>query len=392
MARSYKAAVVAAVVASVVGASAWGQTGERAGRAETRAETEAKARQLVERGLGFLKSRQGEDGAFTQGRGALAITALALKALSQDDAMRGTPAVKKGYDLLLANQLENGGIYRDSLASYNTAIAISALVAAREPEYRERIDKAVAYLRSLQWHVGMDGLPKGETLAEGDPRAGGWGYGSKGRPDGSNTSFALQALKEAGVSQEDPAFKAAAAFMSRTQNLSATNNAKWATNDGGFIYSPANGGESFAGSSVDESGTTRFHSYGSMTYAGVKSLLWAGVNKDDPRVVSAWRWISANWSLTENPGMVRAGPEHAADGIFYYYHIMAKSLTAYGEASVPAAGGSVDWRAELVNKLAELQRPDGSWKGGKAYMEENEVLVTCYAVLALQEVIKGGGR
>lgn len=384
MVRSFKAAVVAAVVASMMGGAAWGQA--------VPAETEAKARQLIERGIGFLKTRQGEDGAFSQGRGSLAITALALKALSQDDATRGTPVTKKGYDLLLANQLENGGIYKDSLASYNTAIAISALVAAREPAYQEKIDKAVAYLRSLQWHVGMDGLPKGETLAEGDPRAGGWGYGSKGRPDGSNTSFALQALKEAGVSQEDPAFKAAAAFMSRTQNLSATNDAKWATNDGGFIYSPANGGESFAGSSVDESGTTRFHSYGTMTYAGVKALLWAGVNKDDPRVVAAWRWISANWSLTENPGMVRAGPEHAADGIFYYYHIMAKSLTAYGETSVPAAGGSVDWRAELVNKLAELQRPDGSWKGGKAYMEENEVLVTCYAVLALQEVVRGGGR
>jgi squalene-hopene/tetraprenyl-beta-curcumene cyclase len=369
--------VVLAVVAT--SASGW------AAQPDATEATKAKAGKLIDNGLKFLASQQQDSGGWMAQRGAPAITALALKGFAQDPRWRDNANVKKGFDFLLSFQLENGGIYRDTLSSYNTSTAISALAAAKNPDYQPAIDKAIAYLRTLQWQEGMD-LPKGEKLAAGDPRIGGWGYGSKGRPDGSNTSFALNALVDAGISREDPMFKQAAEFMSRTQNLPA-NSQPWAGNDGGFIYSPANGGESFAGDYTDSSGTKRFHSYGSMTYAGLKSLLYANITRDDPRVVAAWGWISSNWSLTENPGMRNAGPTAAADGIFYYYHILARTLKEYGETAVPTNTGSVDWRVELVNKLESLQRPDGSWKGGKAYMEELEILVTAYSVLALQEVL-----
>jgi len=365
-----------ALLASTSGASA---------QVSTTADAKSKAQQLIDKGLAFLATQQAENGGWMAQRGAPAITALALKGFAQDPNRRNDTNVKKGFEFLLSFQLENGGIYKDTLASYNTSTAISALAAAKNPAFQPNIDKAIAYLRTLQWQEGME-LPTGEILAGGDVRAGGWGYGSKGRPDGSNTALAIDALVEAGISREDPALKGAAEFMTRTQNLK-TNAAPWATNDGGFIYSPARGGESFAGEYTDPSGTKRFHSYGAMTYAGIKSLLYANISKDDPRVVAAWGWISNNWSLTENPGMINAGPTAAADGLFYYYHILARTLKEYGEVSVPTPTGSVDWRLELVNKLASLQRQDGAWKGGKAYMEELEILVTAYTVLALQEVL-----
>jgi squalene-hopene/tetraprenyl-beta-curcumene cyclase len=346
---------------------------------------ESRVQAMIDRGLGYLKTQQGPEGAWPAPRGAVAITALSLKAFAQNEPTRNADFVRKGYDALLANQLESGGIYKDSLASYNTAIAISALAKADRPDFKARIDKAVAYLRSLQWSESIDGLPSGDKIGPNDPRIGGWGYGSKGRPDGSNTQFALAALRDAGISGSDPAFKAAAEFMSRSQNL-ASNSQPWASNDGGFIYSPARGGESFAGEFTDSDGVKRFHSYGSMTYAGIKSLLYAGISREDPRVVAAWRWLSGNWTLTENPGMRNAGPDHAADGMFYYYHILARTLHEYGEPSVPSRAGSVDWRLELIAELEKRQLPSGAWKGGKAYMEENEVLVTAYAVLALQEI------
>jgi len=51
-----------------------------------------------------------------------------------------------------------------------------------------------------------------------------------------------------------------------------------------------------------------------------------------------------------------------------------------------AKGMKHDWRAELVAKLASLQKPDGSWVGDKRWMEDDPILVTAYAVLALQQV------
>jgi squalene-hopene/tetraprenyl-beta-curcumene cyclase len=351
----------------------------------------ARAEKLISTGLAFLKSQQADDGSFSKDRGGLAISALALKALAQSPEYHDQAFVKKGFTYLLGNQLESGGIYKDSLASYNTAIAISALAKANNPDYKPAIDKAVAFLKSLQWTENMEGLPKGEKIGPGDARIGGWGYGSKGRPDGSNTSMAVDALKEAGLSESDEAFKKAAEFMSRTQNFSTNDQpfAKGLKNggDGGFIYSPANGGESFAKDYTDESGTKRFHSYGSMTYAGLKSLLYAGISKDDPRVIAAYRWLCSSFSTTENPGMVNAGKDHAADGLFYYYHVMARSLNAYGQPSLPTTAGDKDWRLELLSALEKSQQPNGSWTGGKAYMETNPTLVTSYSVLALQEVL-----
>jgi len=123
-----------------------------------------------------------------------------------------------------------------------------------------------------------------------------------------------------------------------------------------------------------------------MTYAGFKSLLYAGITKDDPRVRAAWDWITKNWTLDENPGMQYLGADKAQQGLYYYYHTLARALNAADTPTiVDAKGTSHDWRLELIDKLSELQKPDGSWSGEKRWMEDNPVLVTAYAVLALQE-------
>src|SRR5205823_83479 len=131
-----------------------------------------------------------------------------------------------------------------------------------------------------QWSDKIAGLPNNEQpVKENDPRFGGWGYGrgKQGRPDGSNMQFALEALHDAGLKPSDPAFQNAVKFMSRMQNLSETNDQPWAGNDGGFIYSPSGGGESMAGEYQDAQGRTLKRSYGSMTYAGLKSMVYAGL-------------------------------------------------------------------------------------------------------------------
>jgi squalene-hopene/tetraprenyl-beta-curcumene cyclase len=245
--------------------------------------------------------------------------------------------------------------------------------------------RAIAWLRDAQWD-------ESEGVANTADWYGGAGYGNGKRPDLSNTQMMLDAMHDAGVSADDPAFARARAFLERAQNRKATNPAAWAqagSGDGGFVYSGANGGESFAS---DEAGEGRYgeklavkslRSYGSMTYAGFKSLLYAGLSKDDPRVKDALGWISLHFTFDENPGL-------GQQGYYYYLHAMARALHASQEDTIrDAAGKDRAWRAELIDALVARQRGDGSWKNDVERWEEaKEPLATIYAVLALEEALK----
>jgi squalene-hopene/tetraprenyl-beta-curcumene cyclase len=224
---------------------------------------------------------------------------------------------------------------------------------------------------------------------------GGAGYGNRGRPDLSNTQMMLDALYDAGVSPDEPVVQKALVFLSRTQNLKATNPAAWAqagSDDGGFVYTPANDGESFGSAAAGEgrygetmpAGVARsLRSYGSMTYAGFKSLLFAGLGPEDPRVAAALGWIRDHWTLSENPGV-------GQQGVFYYLHAMARALRASGlDEIVDADGTRHDWRAEMISEIARRQRPDGRWFNDEDRWEESRPeLATIYACLALEEALK----
>ena len=111
------------------------------------------ARAAIDKGLAYLKSQQKPDGSWQNEKDPPAMTAVVLKAFVQDKEKynANTDFVKRGFDKLLSHQMEDGGIYKDTLANYNTAIALSALAAADNPAFKERIDRAVAYLKGLQW-------------------------------------------------------------------------------------------------------------------------------------------------------------------------------------------------------------------------------------------------
>jgi squalene-hopene/tetraprenyl-beta-curcumene cyclase len=351
----------------------------------------ALATAAADKGFTYLKQQQKPDHSWQAEIDPPGVSALVLKSFIEDERYDADmPFLDKGFDKLLSYQVESGGIYKDLLANYNTAIAISALAVSREAQYKPAIFKALAYLRTLQWSDNIEGVDAKMKVTAADPKYGGFGYGKRGRPDLSNTQWALEALKEAGVPPTDPAFTAALKFATRCQNLSETNDQKWAGDDGGFVYLD-NGqeGANPAGEYTGPDGRVMFHSYGSMTYAGLKSMMYAGLTKDDPRVKAAWGWIQNNYTVDENPGMAQAGPDQAKGGLYYYYYTMAKALHAYGSPTITdAAGRAHDWRAELAAKIASLQQPDGSLVGQRKWMEDNPVLVTGYAMLALEEIRK----
>jgi len=198
----------------------------------------------------------------------------------------------------------------------------------------------------------------------------------------------MEALKAAGLAEDSDVWKKATVFISRCQNRKASNDVldgvkKSSSEDGGFFYHPD---ESKAGKQTDASGAVTFSSYGSMTYAAVKSLIYAGLEPDDPRLKSAVDWIGKNWTVTENPGM--ATPEQPArgqTGYYYYLAVMARTLEVLGQKElVDASGESHDWAREIAATLLERQQQDGSWINPvDRWWEGDPVLATAYALQAL---------
>ena len=339
----------------------------------SRAADPAAIRAAIAKASAFLAEKaQADDGSFSAEAGP-AITALAVTGLVRSGTPADAPVVKKGLAYLLSFRQPDGGIYQPGspVANYETSIAMLAFAACNgQGAYTAEIKGAETFVRNLQW----DG---GEGKDKADPAYGGAGYGKKGRPDLSNTQFMIEALKSVGASDTDPAIQKALVFVSRTQNLVGPDNPTpfpEKNPDGGFYYTPAAGGESQAGT-LPNGG---LRSYGSMTYAGLKSMIFAGLKQDDPRVKAATEWLRKNYTFAENPGMGQAG-------LFYYFHTAAKSLDVLGEDTfTDAAGKPHDWRAELSDVLLAKQKPDGSWTNDNPrWMEDNPTLVTSYALLAL---------
>ena len=344
-------------------------------------------RQSIARGNAWLKTQQKPEGNWDDPE-LPAFTALALNALVRDPNLERGAALpeplEKGYTWLLAQQKQDGGIYNRGLSVYNTATAVTALMAANRKNFEPAVVKARKHLINNQWDAGQ----KKETDAA---NAGGIGYGSdKEHSDLSNTYLAIEALALSKKVVEDGNFGeqpdldwgAAVKFLSRCQNLEETNDREWASNDpknkGGFTYSPF---ASKAGEEQTPEGRTALRSYGSMSYAGLLSFIYAKVSADDPRVVAVKEWLGKNYTVSENPGM---GPE----GLYYYYQTMAKALTAANVNTLKLANGTeVDWRNDLGKKLLSSQRENGSWVNNDGrWMESNPVLVTAYTVLALEQL------
>lgn len=359
-------------------------------------EDAARAARLTAKGAQYLLATQDRDGAWVAEAGP-GISALVLKALVQEPTVGPAhPAVRRGFEWLLRFQHDDGGFYSPEglIKNYETSVALSALSVwarhaetdrpstrdespARSDRYADAIDKARKFLIDLQWD-------EGEDRSVDDPWYGGAGYGGGKRPDLSNTQMMLEALHDSGLPEDHPAYQKALVFISRTQMLGESNDQPFArgSTQGGFIYSPANNGESKAGT-VRVDGREELRCYGSMTYAGFKSMLYAGLTADDPRVKAALDWIGRHWTLDYNPNM----PERQSkEGLFYYYHVFARALDAFGKPVVEDQSGRAHrWREELVAKLAELQRPDGSWINDEdRWMEGAPALTTAYSMLALQ--------
>ncbi len=329
-------------------------------------------------GLKWLYDQQEADGSWQHYPG---ITALILSSYlrAHPSVTVQEPVIANGFEFLKSCVKPDGSIYLDDMSHYNTAICLTAFKDANNPAFSTIISNAEKYLMGEQIDESSDKTV--DSLYYG-----GVGYGGDDRPDLSNLQWAIESLAVDDAKNTDPEkilspeekekmeskklfYDKALVFLAKCQNLNSVNPEKYSGNDGGFIYEP---GASKAGAT---------NSYGSMTYAGLKSLIYAKVDKNDERVKAAYDWIRNNYS-------VETAPKMGNQGLFYYYQTMAKSLNAYGaDVIVDDSNISHDWRNELANQIIKIQSPEGFWvnENGR-WWENNPVLVTAYSILALEEI------
>ncbi len=363
---------------------------EASDRAKTLAALESGAKYLV--GVA-------QDGKFgAPGKPDAGTTAMAIGALLSVPEPRPKEiqsCIDKGLAWIVSLQRPDGSIHDGKLANYVTSASIMALARAGREEYKPLITKARDFLVSLQ-------ADESQGYSEEQLFYGGIGYGSSERPDLSNLQMALEALDASGLEKNHAAFKRALKFLERCQNRSESNDVQIVEggstiksgDDGGAGYLP---GMSYAGYIELEGGVKVPRSYGSMTYALLKAYIFVGLSKDDPRMQAVWEWVKKNYTLDVNPGFEGASdPTAAYQGLFYYFHTMAKALDLYGEEEiVDAQGKKHPWRKELAGRLVAMQRKaDGSWinENNGRWWESSPVIATSYALLALGEALPATGN
>lgn len=328
--------------------------------------------------------------------------------------------------------------------TYTTAITLAGLAILGNADDEAVMRGARKYLLDLQLNEGNAIAPTDKSNP--NYGGVGYGKDPRGAAhvDLSNTQWAFEALYLTDYLDKEPkaqspedtkksdlAWGNLVTFLSRMQNLPETNDQTWVVSDkddpnyGGFVYRVDNrrGGPGGEGrpdgqrgprpdgkeqpqkpdgqpgakpegeaGKVIESGKPlitektgakpTLRSYGSMTYAGLKSMIYARLKKDDPRVQAAVEWAARNYTLDVNPGV---GPS----GLYYYINTFSKAHSALGDEIVKTPDGQNHfWRRDVVKKLLELQKGEGQWVNDDGrWMESNPELVTCYSLISMEAAL-----
>ncbi|MBR0198012.1 MAG: terpene cyclase/mutase family protein [Kiritimatiellae bacterium] len=325
--------------------------------------------QAIQKGAQFLLANQSLEGYWSD-KQMPALTALPVWALSGsglDKAITSSP-IEKGVKYVLSTQREDGGFYipkpgrgGSGLGNYNTSVCLSSL-------YESGIAPTAPMLKAREYIASSQ-------LTGDDTMAGGFGYDKISRrryADLSNTSYALDAMhRTAALEEVRTGSKKVDVDWDRALQFVSNLISQEGQSAGGAAYNertPQGGVETNA------QGRVTLRAYGSMTYAAVLSMCHAKLDRGDPRVRQSLEYCEKYWSLDENPGM-------GNQGLFYYFDILSRALTAAKVEKV----GEHEWKKELAAKVISLQNPDGSWvNDNNRFWEGDKVLCTSFALLVLE--------
>ncbi len=301
----------------------------------------------IRRGVAFLKGQQAPDGSWPGEPGVTALVSLALVTAGESP---DSPAIDRAFQNLL--QVPEGGheIY---------ALGLKSMALASSPE---------KYGRALQAYA--DRIEQGQLRTNNRSAFGSWTYrampGGMGFGDNSNSQYALlglHAASEAGARVDPVVWLRARRYWENAQ-----------CRDGAWAYKS---GQPFGGT-------------GSMTCAGISSLIIAGARQSetrerlagnliehcgdrvvDPALLAGLDWMGAHFD-------VRANINSGGQWKFYYLY----GLERAGRLSGLRYFGRHDWYREGAEELVGLQDPvQGTWRGNGS--EADPVLATSFALLFL---------
>ena len=316
------------------------------------------ARTASIRGSHFLRGSQTEGGGWTQHAGVTAMCVWALQLAGNLPDEQWLPIRDKARTFILRHH-RNAGIFRsaasDETLIYSTSACIIALRLIANPDdllLADNARDALVRKQALLW--------AGATPAS---------YGSANVfPYLTNTPWALEAVRAnenpERTPQERQFWGRATAFLDRCQALHLPKDHE---NYGCFSYSP-----SFSKSEGEP------WALGSFTAAGIKCLLYAGVEASDPRVAAALSWLERNFSIKQNPNAGEAG-------YYNYLYMLATLMTLLdGDPALAPHPKLQDWRQTLAVELLNRQRGAGEWQNAnRMWREQDANLCTAYALLAM---------
>ncbi|HXG60955.1 MAG TPA: prenyltransferase/squalene oxidase repeat-containing protein [Planctomycetota bacterium] len=365
----------------------------------------------------WLVSQQDPHGAWHMGppgksMPSPAYTGLILHGLANaPQALRAKyrPAVDRATEFLLSKRNADGsfgeGPTGSFMKTYTTAVCMMALASVeRTDRVADALRGAQAYLRQNQLKEGIHrgGLGYGD---ESPVVVGGQVTTKKSIANLSITGFAAEGMimaERAGLPRDEEFWKLVVEFVRKCQNNTEVNNdpefvaalkkaGLSVGDDGGLYYAPV------ADGSIQKAGTRKIadreviQSYGSMTYDGIKTYLYAGLRKDSPEVKAAIDWVRKNYSIESHPGFAfDATQRHHLRGLYYYYLVMARALDAYGERPFETFDGRKrDWPVELAEQLLKTVRESKMWKNDNpGWYEGDPVLTTSYVLSTLDILFK----
>lgn len=370
--------------------------------------TAATPQQALAKAQAYLWSQQLDDGSWRSEQYAVMRSGQALTPFVLHTLLSiGTPLdsdhagkSRNAVDFIIAQLDADGALGKadpDILEYpvYSTAYAVLALNKLQSYHLllgnggNEQIERMRAFLREAQFNTASG-------FNEDMPAFGGWGFdkaqqpGEPGHMDLAHTRRATQAM--AATNQGLPRLADLQTVANECQRFLAVVQKRPETLavqpvpegverpqeipfDGGFYFSPvvlaANKGRL-------EKDDNYWRSYATATCDGILALLAAGVPKDDDRITAAVKWLKEHTNIDYPQGIPTDYPEPWGEALEYYHYAVRAEV--YDALDFPA-----EEKLALANKVASLQREDGSFVNSKSPLmkEDDPLLATSLAVIAL---------
>lgn len=368
----------------------------------------------------WLTGQQAADGAWKMGppgqqMASPSYTGLVLTALAnapKEVRAKYKEPLEKAAAFLLSKANADGsfgeGPTGGFLKTYTTAIALMALSSVEQTDrIRDVLRGAQSYLKhnQLKEGLGAGGLGYGDEEPKMDPKTGQPFVKKADIPNLSVTGFAAEGLimaERAGLPRDKEFWELVVKYVRRCQNSTEVNtDAEFVAElkkyglsvgeDGGLYYAASGDPKIHKAATRKIADKEVIQSYGSMTYDGIKTYLYAGLPKDSPEVKAAIDWVRKNYSVEAHPGFPydKATRQHER-GLYYYYLLMARALDAYGENPFETFDGKKhDWPRELAGQFLKSVRESKMWKNeNPAWYEGDPVLVTSYVLVTCDVLLK----